>query len=413
MLAKTAYVALWFPEPSETFIFREVVQLERLGLPVQAFALYGPRRRDLSPEMQTFSPRVERLGSLHVRRGFDALLYWLRRDGRQTRHLLRSMPLLRWGNPERTLENLWAFHAGFHLARRFEALGIEHIHSPWAGGAATAALVASTLTGIPFSFAARAGDIYPPEGALHDKVARAAFVRVNTAANVAYLQQFAGDSPKAKDKIKLVYNALTLENRQDAPVSMQAPFRFMAMGRMVRTKGFDVLLDACRVLKDQGLPFRLELVGSGSWEGRLRRQAEQLGLAGLVEFPGFVSFDKVPATLSRADVFVTPSVVHPTGDRDGIPNVIMEAMAQRLPVVATAVAGIPEVVEDGRTGLLVPQRDPQALAKAMAAMAADRARALEMAERARELVLERFDGPTNCRLMATLFTRHSRGKTGA
>ncbi|CAM2057043.1 colanic acid/amylovoran biosynthesis glycosyltransferase [Desulfovibrionales bacterium] len=407
-LPRVVYVSLWFPKPSETFIFREVVCLRRLGTPMRVCSLYGSIRRNLSAEMAAFAPEVDRLGVSGIGRLLASIAWWWRRDAARTQRIFAAMPIARWGNLERTGENLWAYLAGFALARRFLTWNIEHIHAPWACGPASAALVAGSLTGIPVSFTARAGDIYPPEADLTRKVSQAAFVRVNTSNNVVYLRGMALESGSDPDKIKLIYNALTLDHRGEAPLCMQPPYRLLAIGRFVRTKGFDVLLDACKLLDDWNFDFRLTLVGDGPWYGRLTAQARDLGLVDRVNFPGFVSHEVITSLFMGCDCLLVPSVIDATGDRDGIPNVIMEAMANRVLVIATDVAGIKEVVHHLETGLLLPQRDPQALAEAIQAFTTDRPLALAMAARGRDFVLANFDQKINCDRLLSLFREYAR-----
>lgn len=287
-------------------------------------------------------------------------------------------------------ENFWAFLCGFQLARRCIEEGIRHIHAPWASGPATAAWVASAFSSIPFSFAAHATDIYPPDGALEEKIAAASFVRTENMANVNHLRDVA-QRKEDREKIKLVYSGHPLRATRLAEVRMSPPFRLVAVGRFVRKKGFDDLLRACAVLNDLKLDFHLDLAGSGPQERRLKRLAVDLGVVNRVSFPGFILYDRVPELLARADVLLMPSVVDHTGDRDGLPNVIVEALLQRVPVVATDVCGIREVIQDGVTGILVPQRDPAALARAVLKLVGSREQSLAMAQAGRELVLERFD----------------------
>jgi glycosyltransferase involved in cell wall biosynthesis len=403
----TAYVLLWFPKPSETFVFREAAGLAELGLDLRVHTLYGQWRDHLSPEMAGCDLAVERLGTAHLRSGPRDLVYWKRRRPEALRTVRRALPLLRWGTTERTLENLWAMWCGFTLARRFQEAGVEHIHSPWAGGPATAALVASLLTGIPFSFAARANDIHPAEPALGRKISHAAFVRVNTAVNLDYVRGYA---PTAQDaaRVHLIYNPLTLTPAEPPQRNEpRPPCSLLALGRLVPKKGCDVLLRACAALAREGADFTLTIAGDGPERGRLERLARELALADRVRFAGFVSHDAVPGLLADADALVMPSVVSATGDRDGIPNVIMEALALQTPVVASDVSGIREVVRHGETGLLAPQRDPDALAGALRRIMAEPDAALAMARRGRELVLERFDPRANLERLASLFAEHA------
>jgi glycosyltransferase involved in cell wall biosynthesis len=400
---RTAYILLLFPKPSETFIFREVVRLLALGLPLKVYTLYGPVRRDLSPEMQAFAGPVERLGRGFVREAPVHLLYWLRRQRRLVLKLLRALLVKPFYGLEKTGENLWAFLAGLYLARRFAEEGIEHIHAPWASGPATAAWVASRLTGIPFSFNTRAWDIYPPDGALGEKIEDAVLVRSETAYNIIQLTARYRCDPS---KFHLTYNGVPLEHHQEAPVPMKPPYRLLALGRFVAKKGFDDLLCACQLLVQAGLDFTLTLAGDGSRRRRLERLTRHLRLTSKVRFPGFVTYDLVPDLFQEADIFIMPSVVAASGDRDGIPLVLMEALMHRVPVVATAVSGIPELIEDGVTGLLVPQKNPTALAAAVTRLCRDRETSLSMAEAGRDRVMTTFSPEANYRAVFELYRRY-------
>ncbi|MYL83931.1 glycosyltransferase [Desulfovibrio aerotolerans] len=410
-LPKTAYILLWYPLPSETFIFREVENAKAAGMPFQVYALYGEARKHLSPQMAAVAPSVVRLGARAIPAILADMAWWAVKRPVETARILATLPWRRWSCLEVAGENVFAMCAGFSLARRFLADGIRHIHAGWANGPATAAWVASRLSGIPFSFSARAGDIYPQDGALADKMRDAAAIHTNNKANIAYLS---GILPEAAGKIRQIYNSLTLTGRDAASVHLEPPYRLLAVGRFCRTKGFDVLIDACAILARRNFPFQLTLVGSGlPWPTALiRRRIRIHGLRARVFLPGFVSHDRMSELYAAADIFVMPSVVHASGDRDGIPNVIMEALAHRIPVVATDVSGIPEVIEDGVTGRLVAQRDPEALAEAIMALAADRDQALALAEAGRARVAALFDPATNTQAICDFFAsiptrRHS------
>ena len=407
---KLAYILLWFPKPSETFIFREVMNLWKMDASITVYTLYGELNKWLSPEMASVSHRVKRLGISFLKRFPSDLIYWKKRCPEVTKWLFQTIPFRRWRSLEVGGENIWAFFCGFTLARQFLEDGIDHIHAPWANGPATAAWTASRLTGIPFSFMGRAVDIYPPDGALKEKILDSAFVLTNPKVNVDYLKSFAGT---ATDKIFLTYDPYPLSNYRMAPVEMQAPFQILALGRFARFKGFDVLLRAARILVDAGLDFHLTLAGAGAKGLQLKYLHKRLGLGDRVSFPGFITYDRVSDLFCTADVFVMPSVIHSTGERDGIPNVLVEALLHRLPVVATDVAGLGEVVRNGETGYLIPQSDPAALAQAIMKITSDRKSALEMAENGRKLILKEFD-PERChgellQLFNKLCTRENPG----
>jgi colanic acid/amylovoran biosynthesis glycosyltransferase len=399
-LPKMAYILLWFPKPSETFIFREVVNLWKMGLPIKVFTLYGELKKQLSPEMWSVSDQVERLGIPYLKHAPRDIIYWWKRDPKTVAWLLRTIPVRRWRSLEVGGENIWSFFCGFSLARRFEEEGIDHIHAPWANGPATAAWVASKLTGIPFSFTGRASDIYPPDGALEEKIRDSLFVTSDNMTNIGYLEGLADGDTK---KIYGIYNGIPLERHEEAPVPMTPPYQLLALGRFDRIKAFDVLLYACKILKDSGLRFHLTLAGDGPRKIIFKHLTRKLGLVDLVSFPGFIPYNKVSNVFCSADVFVMSSAVHSTGERDGLPTVIMEALMHRLPVVATDVCGIHEVIQDGITGLLVPEKNTVALANAVMKMVADRKSALEMAERGRSLVLQEFDQERNAGKILDLY----------
>ena len=399
---QTAYVLLHFPDPTETFIFREIINLRRFGLPLQVFTLYGEITKDLSVEMRTACVGVQRLGWRALPRMIYAIGYWWRRKPRVVKDLLHAMRQQRWRDIEKSAENIFALLASFELARRFEVEEIGHIHAPWASGCATAAWAAAKLTGQPFSFTARAWDIYPPDGLIRDKIRDAEFVRTETAANIRHLSAYADNK---LDKFRVTYNGVPLRANQDATVAMQPPYHLLAMGRFVRKKGFNQLLYAARLLADAGVDFHLTIAGDGILRWSLKWLAFRLKIADRVHFPGFVPYDKVGKLFATSDIFIMPSAVAPSGDRDGLPTVILEALAHRLPVVTTSVSGIPELIEDGVTGLLVPERDPGAIAAAVQRLIADRSAALALAEAGRARVEEQFNPERNHRNVFELYQR--------
>jgi glycosyltransferase involved in cell wall biosynthesis len=159
-------------------------------------------------------------------------------------------------------------------------------------------------------------------------------------------------------------------------------------------------------MRGEGLNFRLTLAGDGPEMGRLRRLTGRLGLERLVSFPGFVSHDQVPDLFQQADLFIMPSIVHSSGDRDGIPLVLMESLLHRVPAVATDVSGIPELIQDHQTGRLVAERTPRALADAIKDLLMNREQALGLAECGRRLILRQFDPHANYRRVRDIFIRY-------
>jgi len=401
VVPRVGYVLLWFPRASETFVFREVCALRDLDLPIHVYTMYGAGMRGCSATMRAYDGPVTRFGLRALGRILSAFVKELLRRPAHTLALMRSCLLRRMRDWETLGENIWCFFAGFALAEPARRDGIELLHAPWANGSCTAAWTASRLTGIPFAFTGRAGDMYPPDGLLREKLEACLFARTNTAANMRHL---ASHAPAGhENKIVLVYNALTLPRELPAKAKAEPPYHILAVGRFARTKGFDCLLTAMARLKREAFPCRLTLVGDGWLRGELRRLRARLRLEDCVSMPGFVPHDEMPALLESCHMLAAPCEVTKTGDRDGIPNVIIEALSQGVPVVATDVSGIGEIVINNTTGLLIEQRNPRALADAVRTLAADYERALAMAEEGRRLVRRMFDPQTNIRALYTLY----------
>ena len=404
---KCAYVLLWFPLSSETFIFREVQQLRARGMSIDVFTLYAEKTPGQSREMKEYPGRVVRLGARATWTLFTTFLRHVKERPRLAWRLVREVLFRRLRNLESLGENSWAFFAGFWIADRAKEAGITLFHAPWANGPATAAWVASRVSGIPFSFSGRAGDIYPQDGLLPEKIRDAAFVRTNNQADVAWLESHAPQG--SEGKVRLVYNSLTLRTEGECACPCRPPYRVLAVGRLCRTKGFPYLVSAMARLRRERFPVRLTLVGDGVWKRRILGQIKRLRLEDAVDMPGFVPHDRIAEYMRTHDMLVMPSVVHANGDRDGIPNVIMEALSHAMPVAASDVCGIAEVVRSGETGLLFPQRDARAIAGAIRWVCGHREEALAMARRGRELVKAMFDAEANIGRLYEIYAAHAAG----
>jgi colanic acid/amylovoran biosynthesis glycosyltransferase len=397
---RVAYILLWFPEPSQTFVLDEVNTLVRLGLDVKVYTLYGPRPASRLSGMAEVLAPVHHLGISSFPLLVRDLMRLTRSRGPEAAPFLRRVAVRRWRSLETGGEALWACLAGTHLAGIMTADGISHIHAPWANGPATAAWVASRISGIPFSFSGRAHDLYPPDGALEEKMAAAAFVRTNTKNNQRYLASLC---PNLAGKVVNVYNGVSLAPAATPRPSGRPPYHLLALGRLVPKKGFAILLDACRLLSDAGLDFHLTLAGDGPEYGKLKELINRQELADRVSLPGAVPHREVARLMAQADLLVMPSLIAPSGDRDGIPNVILEALLCGVPVVASAVSGIPEVIRAGNTGWLAEPGNPAILAQAVNAALANPEEARRRAANGRALVTSEFDSMKNYAKLKELF----------
>lgn len=403
-MTKVAYVVLWLPEPSQTFVLDEVNTLFQMGLDVEVFTLYGPRSPRRLAGTPAALPPVFHFGSTALPRLLHTLTQVEAQFGPGARKFLRGVIGRRWRSLETTGEALWAALSGVTLATILPGRGVQHIHASWANGPATAAWVASRLTGIPFSFCGRAHDIYPPDGALLEKLADAAFVRTENDANRHYLADLL---PAAAPKLHTIYNGVPLKADIVNPPEIAPPYKILALGRFVIKKGFSYLLEACHLLAQAGLDFQLTLAGDGPEKTHLQALVQQYRLDSRVLMPGFVDRQQVRELMAATQLFVMPSIVAPSGDRDGTPTVIAEALLHQVPVVGTEVCGIPEMVRPGETGWLAPPENSAALAHAIVQALADPAEARRRAVNGGELMREEFDSWKNYRRLMAYFAESS------
>lgn len=403
-----AYLLLWYPVFTQPFIFREVEGLRRLGYPLSVYSLYAESLGKCSPEMRAVASATHTMGMrLFLPVLWALVCQWVLHPLRMWR-MSRKVLGHWWPSFEVLGEIVWAWAAGVYLAPRIKAAGIDHIHAPWPRGTATAAWVVSELSGIPFSIAARGDNLNPADPDLVDKLRAAVCIRANNRADELRIQALL---PLAdQHKTQLIYNSLTLEVQGQASVPMQKPVQILAVGRFDITKGFEYLLEACKILQDAGLDFQLTLAGGGGrWLGlgllgpKLKKMCVDLGLQNCVRMPGLITHADLPATLLRSDIFVAPCVIHDSGRRDGIPNTVIEAMAYGLPTVATNINALPEIVRHNETGLSVPEKDPVALAAALRYLMEHPQKARQLGHKGSQLVQAMFQPDHNVRQLAAMF----------
>jgi glycosyltransferase involved in cell wall biosynthesis len=250
------------------------------------------------------------------------------------------------------------------------------------------------LLDIPYSFTAHANDIYVNPVMLSEKMAGAKFVATCTGYNESHLAALANGS---SDKIKRIYHGLdTSHYEKEAREGSPKPI-VLAVGQLKEKKGFIYMLKACQTLRAQGHEFECHIVGEGPQRAMLRTEIRRLGLEEIVYLLGALPHEDVIDAYKEATMFVLPAVVSQDGDRDCIPNVILEAQAMELPVVSTRHSGIPEVIQDGFNGLLVEPANESALAQAIAKLLEDSALGAEMGQRGRQIVTEKFDVDRNAK----------------
>lgn len=371
---RIAIVLKGYPRLSETFIAQEILELERRGFGFDIWSLRRPTDRHVHPMHEAITARLFYLPE------------YLSDDPRRVwRGMVHALSRLRWGRTLRvflrdlardpTANRLRRLGQAFVLAREIDPT-IRHIHVHFLHTPGSVARYAALLTGRSFSFSAHAKDIWTTPGwERNEKIADARWGATCTADGLAELRRVA--APADAGRIALIYHGLDL-GRFPAPPVHEArdgsdpaePVRILGVGRAVEKKGFDDLVEALARLPAR-LNWRFTHIGGGERLAALKAQAARLGLDERVEWRGSLPQGEVIEALRAADLFVLPSRPGGDGDRDGLPNVIMEAATQALAIVSTDFAGVPEFIDHGTSGVLVPPRDVGALAGALAALIED------------------------------------------
>jgi glycosyltransferase involved in cell wall biosynthesis len=389
------YLVTRFPKVTETFVVNEWWALAD-RFPLEFAALLRERGPAVHPRSAALLPRVRFVGLLDratVRANLAALRSRPRLYARTLRDVLRASPATAMGNPVKSLVTFWK---AVRLAEIARSLGVRHVHAHFINQPATAAWIVQRLEGIPFSVTVHANDLFAGPALLGEKVRDAAFVAAISDYNVRYVRERVREG----GRVEVVRCGVELER---FPFAERGGGSILCVARLFPTKGHADLLRAFAGIARERPDATLDLVGDGPERERLDRLAAELGIAGRVRFHGALAADDVPPLLAGAGVFALASVPDEAGAMDGIPVALMEAMAAGVPVVATELSGIPELVVDGETGLLVPPGRPDALEAAMRRLLDDAELRSRLARRAREHVAERFSLASETERLAALF----------
>jgi len=425
-----AYVLKAFPRASEPFIASEIHRLEQAGLNLLLFVTKPVEEDDrfprhavvdrihatpehLPPTTSLSATTLSRWLAINLWRFVPALV---RVSCRRPAGIVRAATAT-VAQTLRTTRTLWPLERKIYIKEFLQAVAladrlrrhtdVRHLHAHYGHGSTTIAWLASLITGLPFSFTGHAKDIYQeslnPGGLLTRKLAAARFAVTCTDANRRHLQRIANGTP-----VHCVYHGVNADFTQllvkASRRASDGVLRILGVGRLVPKKGFDIFVEACGILHRRGVVFTAAIVGSdGEHAPEIRRRIAALQLDRVVRLTGPLAPPDLYEQYGRATVFCLPCRVLSDGDRDGIPNVLVEAMACGLPVVSTGISGIPELISDGVNGLLVPCDDAEALAAALLRLHRDPGFAARLAHEGQTLVRTRFDGDALAKQLVTLF----------
>jgi len=379
---RVGYVVKRYPRYSETFIVNEILQHEEAGLPIEIFALRPVRETHFQDVLAAVRAPVTYIPDRGVALA-TSLWEWINAARRGLPDFWAALDELGDLEAEDLIQAI-------DLALRARERGVTHFHAHFGTVAATVTRLAARFARIPYTLTLHAKDIYHVSvdpALMRKKLGDAARVITVTDYNQRYL---AATYDSAAAKVVRLYNGLNLA-RFAFTIPSRTSREILAVGRLVEKKGFDVLIDACAILRDRGIAFQCRIVGDGTERATLSARIAHLNLGAMVRLAGPQPHAELIGTFREAAVVAAPCVIGADGDRDGLPTVLLEAMALGVPCVSTDVTGIPELVRDGDTGLCVPQRDPQALADALQRLLDDADLRLDLATRARRSIEQDFD----------------------
>ncbi len=398
---KIAYIVSGFPNLYETFILYDILTMEKLGVAVELY----PLRRQYP---QVVHPEAERWTKLAHYRPFlsfsvlRAQWHFIRQDPLGYMKLLAEVCQGTWGSANFFLGAVAIFPKSVLFALRMSTQGITHVHAHFANHPAVAALIIHRLTGIPFSFTARGSDVQVDRQMLKEKVEAAQFVIAVSSDNKQIMVDECG--PSVSKKIHVIYGGVDVDRLSPHFTGPSAgPLKILCVARLEEVKGHTYLVEACRILRERGVGFECRLVGEGPLIKQIEMQIKKSGLGKEVQLLGPLSYQGVIKEMAQADVVVLQTAPTAQGDREGIPNVLKEAMACGLPVVACSVGGIPELVDHERTGILVALKNPESLAEALQRLYEDSALRSRLGRAGRDKIVREFNLKTSTTKRAWLF----------
>ena len=390
---RIGYVVKRYPRYSETFVVNEILAHESAGLEIEIYSLQHTPDEHFQDVLAWVRAPVKYFTSEDL--AADDFWHTLREGG-------EGLPAF-----ETAINTMWDVEARYIyqavlIAVEARHKNIGHLHAHFADEVATVTRLAARFAGLPYSFTAHARDIFLEtvcQDSLRQNLADAAAVVTVSEYNLEYLHRIYGADAA---HVRRIYNGLDLtlfpfESPQDRPLSI------IAVGRLVEKKGFANLIEACAILAGRGFAFGCQIIGTGPLDGDLRAQIERLGLQGHVQLTGPLPRSEVIKRVQDAAALVAPSVVANDNNQDGLPMVLLEAMALGTPCVSTNVTGIPEVLRNGETGLMVGQHDPPGLAVALERLLTNPALRVQLSSRARHLVEAEFDIQHTTSQLRTIF----------
>lgn len=398
-MGKVAYLFTTFPKLSERFFLREVEALRAQGFDFDLYSLIGGRS-------ESSAGPVGEMGLWGWLCLPFEILYWLTAQPRTVLLLLRKLFSFGYGSWTNLAENLLGAAFAIRSARRFRDAQYHCSHATWATAPAMAAWVLQALIELPYTMEAHAYDVFRDGGDrfLVEKLRGAQAVRSSTEATSVALRERLGDQTDVE--VTCVRRGLTDIPAYAAPLAIGEVMHVLSVGRLIEKKGYDQQLQLYAQWAQAGVPFRASIVGDGPLYSMLEEQINALGLVEFVCLTGKLEYAAVEAKYREADLFLFSGRISASGDRDGFPNVIGEAMAASVPVFSTDVSGTTEGIRDGETGYLIELSDMETLSARMLRLMRDTQALQHVTTEAYRWIQESFSVDENVRrLRAALWER--------
>lgn len=401
---KLLVIVTEYPKSTETFIYRDLLKFHELGAEIELHHLAPFRTHQ---KLHAFAAPTREWARYTRFAGIEAIVALFALLLTRPLALGRAVAQLIAGyrrQPRLCLKSLALVPKAAAMARRARRRGVDHVHAEFAGHPATSAWLMHRFGGPAYSVSCRAHDIFRTQAMLDRKLGEASAVRTVSEFGRAFLRERLPSL--ATREIAVIHSSVDLARIAPAEAApSRDPFRILFVGALEPKKGVEYLLEALAAAVPRLGAWSCDIVGDGPSRGRLEAQTASLGLAPHVRFLGGLDFDAVSEAYRRARLCVAPSIIGPGGRQEGIPNVMIEALAFQRPAIATAISGIPELIRDGETGLLVPQGDAAALAQAILRVRGDPEAAEAMARRGRAFVEAHFDLAANAARQMALFSK--------
>jgi colanic acid/amylovoran biosynthesis glycosyltransferase len=391
-MLEVAYVLLRFPYLTETFVADEIWELQQQGVHVTIYSLLEPHEGPVQPTSKQLAKDAYYAPGLFSWSLWWAQLYFLATS--PIKYLTLLVHLMRQPYPRPFpayfLRRILIFLKAISLALKLKrtAISLIHAHFAWLSGAATR--VISALLDIPFTVTVHAYDIYASNDLLCFTTQPASHIVAISEYNKRMVLDMCPGI--AQDAVSVIHCGINLDLfTPQARAEREEPLSILSIGSLIEKKGHEYLIRACHELKVRGMDFRCTIIGRGPKEDSLKQLVRDCGLEDRVVLVGARQRDDVLDAYRHSDLFVLACVVGKSGDQDGIPVVLMEALAMQVPVISTQVSGIPELVRHERTGWLVPERDAAAIANALVHLANDKKLRTDLAYEGHILVENEFE----------------------